>query len=339
MNREEVLELAQIGRFPDGASSFSLVETHISWVLLSDTDVYKIKKPVVFSFLDFSTPELRQHFCEEELRLNRRLAPEMYLGVCPIIRDSDGLMAVCLEGRGEVVDHALHMRRMDDSRQMDRVLRQGGVRFPDMDQLAALLAAFHQQYVQRHPPFGDLDNRSDVDDLFGLSDLAEVWIGQGAAQTLTHWAEVLHRFLDVHAGRFRDRAAAGFWVEGHGDLHARNIFLLEEGPVVFDCIEFSAHFRVLDVLSDLAFLCMDLEAAGHPELSKHFLKAYGRHWNCMPAMEDVLIMVYFKAYRAGVRLKVNLLALQQHPDDGTAREARKYWAVVGDYIAQLQQAD
>jgi aminoglycoside phosphotransferase family enzyme len=335
MNREAVLELAQHGRFPEGAAAFTLVETHISWVLLSDTDVYKIKKPVVFSFLDFSTPELRQHFCEEELRLNRRLAPDMYLGVCPVVRDADGRMAVCLEGRGEVVDHALHMRRMDDSRQMDRVLRQGGVRLQDMDQLAGLLAAFHRQYVQPNPPFGDLDNRSDVDDLFGMSDLAEVWIGQGAAQTLQHWAAVLHRFLDVHAGRFRDRAAAGFWVEGHGDLHARNIFLLEGGPVVFDCIEFSAHFRVLDVLSDLAFLCMDLEAAGHPELSERFLQTYVGHWNCMPAIEDGLILVYFKAYRASVRLKVNLLSLQQQSDDRLVQEARTYWDVVGDYVARL----
>lgn len=337
MSGQEVLELVQSGHFPDAEATYTLVETHISWVLLSEKAVYKIKKPVAFSFLDFSTVERRKYFCEEELRLNRRLAPDMYLGVSPIVRDAQGQLALGTGAHGAIVDYALHMRRMDDSRQMDRLLLKGGVELEHMDQLAATLAPFHQAHVLLHPAFSDSDNRSDVDDLFGMSALAVRWIGEDAAQKLAYWASVLHRFLEAHADRFKERAFGGFWVEGHGDLHARNIFLLREGPLVFDCIEFSAHFRVLDVLSDLAFLCMDLEAAGHSDLSGRFMLSYLQHWNCMPEAEDRHILTYFKAYRATVRLKVNLLALEQHPDEGAALEARRYWEVVGRYIGYLEQ--
>jgi len=120
---------------------------------------------------------------------------------------------------------------------------------------------------------------------------------------------------------------------GYGDLHARNIFLLPEGPVVFDCIEFNTHFRQLDVLSDLAFLCMELDAGQHHELAEVFMDAYLKHWRCIEHQEDEQLFLYFKAYRANVRLKVALMELEQHRTDALVATAKLYWDLLGRYLA------
>ncbi len=341
MTTEQVKSIIDAGRFPGRTAPAELVETHISWVVLSPDFAFKIKKPVRFPFLDFSKEGMRRFFCEKEVRLNRRLAPSMYLGTLPISTAPGGELTIGggVEQGAAVVDHAVWMRRMDESRQMDRLLRLGAVSADDMGRLAGRLADFHRTAIIEE---GEIDyqpeaNRADFDDLFSLEKECATAFGPGAAAELAKWREQAHRFLHAHGRRLRDRAEGGFWVDGHGDLHARNIFLTEdEGPVVFDCIEFSDHLRRLDVLADLAFLCMDLDAAGHPELERAFLRAYLAEWRVMEDREDERIFLYFKAYRANVRLKVALIEHAQHPSERLEDAARTYWRLVGRHLAEAQ---
>ncbi|HRI58915.1 MAG TPA: phosphotransferase, partial [Saprospiraceae bacterium] len=338
MTSQQIQLLVDNGRFPGPKAPVEWVETHISWVILTPAFAYKIKKPVQSPFLDFSTPEKREFYCREELRLNRRLAPDMYLEVLPICADKDGLPVICSAiGGGTPIDYAVSMKRMDNHRQMDKLLRQNAVVPKDMATLAKMLVRFHRSVILRDSdvPYKAGDNRADFDDLFRLEAVCTRIFGAGAAQTLDSWRRQVGAFLDKHEVRLHRRATTGFWVEGHGDLHARNIFLLPDGPVIFDCIEFNPHFRQLDVLSELAFLCMDLDAGGHHELAEAFMAAYCREWLCIESPEDEQLFLYFKAYRANVRLKVALMELEQHRSEAIEASAKVYWALLGKYLEQL----
>ena len=181
-------------------------------------------------------------------------------------------------------------------------------------------------------PYQPGDNRADFDDLFRLKAECIQVLGYSAAATLDTWQNKVGQFLDKHEPRLHERAVSGFWVDGHGDLHGRNIFLLPEGPLVFDCIEFNPHFRKLDVLNELAFLCMDLDAGGHHELAVSFMEKYAQHWRCIEGAEDEQLFQYFKAYRANVRLKVTLMEWQQHPSKKLEETAMIYWQLLDQYL-------
>ena len=330
MNEAQIHRIVSEGLFPGAKTGVSLHETHISWVVLTDEFAFKIKKPVRFDFLDFSTLELRKHFCEEELRLNRRLAPQMYLGVLPISEQGIG------DEQLPILDYALHMHRMDNAREMDRLLLEGGVDHQDLERLADLLAHFHLQH--RLPPehlyLAD-DDIQDFADLFGFeADLSAIQAPD--SELLRAWAKAIPTILNAYASYMQTRVRSGFWVEGHGDLHSRNIFLPKNAePVVFDCLEFNEHFRQTDVLNELAFLCMDLEYHGRNDLASVFLEAYASHWPCFEQAEDGLLFSYFKAYRANVRLKVALLELRQHPSDKLVKTALSYWSLLKRYMLDL----
>ncbi len=336
MTTEQVQAIIHFQRFPGEKEPAELIETHISWVILTPEFVYKIKKPLQFSFLDFSTLEKRAYYCREELQLNRRLAPGMYLDVLPIKLMDDGLPEIAAKD-GILLDYALKMKRMDNSRQMDELLLQNAVSGADVEGLAAVLALFHQSVVipGAMVSYNAADNRDDFEDIFRLEAACVQLFGDRATKTMPEWQQKIARFLDKHEPRLRQRAASGFWVEGHGDLHGRNIFLLPDGPIVFDCIEFNPHFRRLDVLNELAFLCMDLDAGRHHELAVFFMEKYSQHWPCIENEEDLKLFNYFKAYRANVRLKVTLLAWQQHPTPALEQTAGNYWHLLGSYIEQL----
>lgn len=334
MNTKQIYDILLSGQFSGAKTPAHVVETHISWVILTPDFAFKIKKPVQFDFLDFSTFEKRRFYCGEELRLNRRLAPDMYLGVLPIGtvdgRPAIGAMAPPL------LDYAVWMQRMDEQRQMDLLLAKNEVTETQMEELARQLAAFHCRSIirapnARHP--GDYLN--DFEDLYHEEKEVIQWLGPEALEQFRLWKVEIPTFLKTHANRLQARFEKGFWVDGHGDLHARNIFL-PDAPVVFDCIEFDPHFRRLDILNELAFLCMDLEARGHPDLALHFLKTYRRIWEIMPEPEDELLFLFFKAYRANIRLKVSLLELRQHEHADLLESVRGYWGLLKNYCNLLQ---
>ena len=338
MSSEQIQLLVDQGLFPGPATPVEWVETHISWVILTPKYAFKIKKPVRFPFLDFSSAEKRKFYCQEELRLNRRLAPDMYLGVLPLWQAGNGALEISeAEREGTPIDYAIWMKRQDNLWQMDVLLRQNAVRATDMSDMAQLLVRFHRSVVipGSIAPYRPGDNRADFEDLFRLKSVCQAIFGARALTTLEGWRQKVAVFLDRHEARLHERALKGFWVDGHGDLHARNIFLLPEGPVVFDCIEFNPHFRQLDILNELAFLCMDLDAGDHHELAETFMEKYGQLWRCIECPEDEQLFLYFKAYRANVRLKVALQELEQHRKAELEATARRYWDLLGRYLEQL----
>lgn len=330
MTTEQIQAIRADGAFPGTKQPAELVETHISWVILTPDFAFKIKKPVTFGFLDFGTLEKRRFYCHEELRLNRRLAPDLYLGVLPIAEKNGALAIGAAENTP--LDYALQMRRMDNCRQMDILLAAGLVAAGHLAELAAVLVPFHRASVLKNPPeCHPATYWADFAELYRFgADIAK-HLGPVATDTLQRWRSSIPEFLELHEPRLQERARQGFWVDGHGDLHARNIMLLDDGPVVFDGIEFNAHFRQNDILNELAFLCMDLEARGHAELAEAFLQAYRQIWEVMPQPEDSELFRFFKAYRANVRLKVALIELRQHQFPELEAQVQRYWQVLVGY--------
>jgi uncharacterized protein len=333
MTGEQIRNIIAAGRFPGAKTPALLEETHISWVVLTPDYAFKIKKPVQFDFLDFGTLEKRRFYCAEELKLNRRIAPDMYLGVLPVGTEAD--RPAIGSASPPVIDYAVWMRRMEDESRMDLRLAEGVVTTAQLDALAAQLAHFHREATIVEPEdYRPGDYRKDFEDLYHEEKDAVRWLGPETAEHFRAWGAQLPVFLNTHAIRMRDRFERGFWVDGHGDLHTRNIFLTDP-PTVFDCIEFNPHFRRLDTLNELAFLCMDLEARDRPDLAQHFMEAYCRIWEVRPTPEDALLFLFFKAYRANVRLKINLLALRQQQSAALEASVQCYWRLLKAYMGGL----
>ena len=276
----------------------ALVETHISWVLLTEHLVYKIKKPVQLPFADFSTLALRKHYCEEEVRLNRRLAPSLYLGVVPVCGTEQ---APQLNGSGEPIDYAVCMRRFAPGALLSERLAAGELLPEHLESLARRMAAFHQRASIAPPAPADDAQRCVVTPVLGVLqqlrircdaariDALESWVGTQALALRETWSA---RQRD---GRVRDC---------HGDLHLANAVLLNGETTAFDCIEFDPALRRIDVLSDIAFLTMDLKASGRSDLAFRFLDAY---LQCSGDYAGVPVLRFYEIYRALVRALVGCL--------------------------------
>jgi aminoglycoside phosphotransferase family enzyme len=338
MTQEAINRIIDSRAVPHPTEEISLIETHISWVLLTDSYVYKIKKPLKFSFLDFSTLEKRRLCCHQEVTLNRRLAPDMYLGVLPVVSEN-GRFAIDGQ-RGETVDYAVCMRRMDESRQMDLLMEQGLVEKSDMESLAGILAAFHRtaQKVPGGTSFKEL--LEEFTDIRTVIPFVNNNIGEKASLLLEAVNQWVPGFLEKVRGRIRDRDREGFVIDGHGDLHCRNIFLLEP-PVIFDCIEFNEDLRSLDMLNEIAFLCMDLERYGRPDLAEVFTRRYFEKNPVMHKESDQDLFLFFKMYRANVRIKVSCIHQLEEtvPDGERIKEQdliRQYLHLYEGYFRELQ---
>ena len=284
-----------------------LLETHISWVLLADEYAWKIKKPVDFGFLDFSSLEKRRFYCEEELRLNSRLAPDIYLEVVPV---SGTLDAPQLGGEGEPMDYAVKMRRFDQAGLLSNRLAQLGPEL--MDELAVLVAGFHQQIqvCGEDCEFGSpvsvltpmLDNFSTI------RELGQPPEGVGQLEQIEAWtrsrAEALNPALEA-------RKRSGCIRECHGDMHLGNITLIDERPVIFDGIEFNPELRWIDTMNEVAFLLMDLREKQLPHLAWHFLNRYLQETG---DYSGLALSSFYQAYRAMVRAKVAALGGNQRSE-------------------------
>lgn len=291
------------------------VETHISVVLLGPTEVLKRKKPVQLGFLDFSTLALRREACEAELRLNRRLAPDVYLSVDPIRRDAAG--GLTLEGDGEIVDYAVRMRRLPDSERADVLLAQGALDEAALGRVAAHIARFHRD-AETSPEISRFGAPATVEQNVAenfeqtrgvLSD----YLGKDEAEEL----EAYQRDFVSHRALFVERVARGHVRDGHGDLRLEHLYIDASGTIrIIDCIEFNERFRYQDVAADIAFLAMDLARSGAPRLAEVFVGAYAeaaQDYDLYPLLD------FYESYRAFVRGKVATMLAR---DEGASRDAR-----------------
>lgn len=332
MGTEEwVNALRQPGFWPQPGPVESL-ETHISWIFLVGDRAYKVKKPVDLGFADFTTLEQRRFFCEEELRLNRRLAPELYLGV----RTITGTAArPRLDGAGEPIDFAVEMRRFDQADLLVNVARAGKLEIGHIDRLAAAFAAFHQRADRADPDsrFGTPDGIARAaDDNF--ADILRANPPPGRQQLLRHLRSWTRHENDRLHEHFERRRAAGKIREGHGDLHLGNIILSDGQITIFDCIEFNADFRWIDVLNDVAFCAMDLTRRAAPHLSHQFLNTYLEQTG---DYEGMAVLPYYLAYRAAVRAKVAWLKEKKATEEAPgnfARECMDYLSLAEQYASR-----
>jgi aminoglycoside phosphotransferase family enzyme/predicted kinase len=297
----------------------TLIQTHISSVLLAGDHAYKLKKPVAFGFVDFSTLAARRRCCEEEVRLNRRTAPQIYLDV---VRITGSDAAPRIGGRGAAIEYAVRMHRFATRNLADRRARAGRLNAAHIDRLAAAVAAFHAGAAPA-PAKADFAAPSKVlrwaRENFALCLLRiDDEPRRARLQRLAQWTEGEFRH---RAGWFAARAASGFIRECHGDLHLANIVLLDEVPVPFDGIEFNPELRFIDVASDIAFTFMDLIEHGLPRLAWRFVDRY------LEASGDYELLTglrFYAVYRALVRAKVSLIRAHQpdaHPAGRQKAEA------------------
>ena len=335
MTKEQINKLITDGKFPEETSKRELVETHISWVILCDHFVYKIKKPVDYSFLNFSTPELRKHFCEREIVLNRRLTPDVYLGVFPI-RASNGKINIGGD-TGTVIDYAVKMNKLDSARQMDRLLANDLVTMTDIRNLAEKIAGFHKS-AEIIYDIDLMDIREKFNDLDSVKEILSEQPGNAYGKMIQDAIHFSDRYLEENKKGMAERLKKGFYRDCHGDLHSRNIFLLPE-PVPFDCIEFNDALRQIDVLNEVAFLCMDLDALDKKDLSDAFLENYNQFFPAMITPADRVLFVYYKMYRANIRAKINGLRAKSATSDeerSTAlRAAEKYLYLMKNYLDEM----
>jgi aminoglycoside phosphotransferase family enzyme len=339
MTQQELKQIINSRAVPYPTKELSLVETHISWVLLTDSYVYKFKKPLRFSFLDFSTPGKRRLACEQEVALNRRLAPEMYLGVLSVISEAGHLR---IDGPpGDVVDYVVWMRRMDESRQMDLLMEKEKVSKADVQRIAEVLAPFHR--TARKVPGGTSFEEllEEFVDIGSVIPFVEAHLGEKEAALMKAVNQWVPGFLEKVRSRVQERDRQGYVIDGHGDLHCRNIFLLDP-PVIFDCIEFNAELRSLDMLNEIAFLCMDLERYGRPDLARAFMEEYQAENPILEGETDRELFLFYKMYRANVRIKVSCIHQMEKNGPkidriGEQGLIRQYLDLYGRYFRELKK--
>ncbi len=312
MNRQEVNQLLAQGIYEGKPIQGILEETNISWVILSRSHAFKIKKEIKLSFLDYSTLDLRKKFCEKELELNRRFS-SIYLSVGPIIYHN-GRFTIGGEV-GEIVDYAVCMKRMREDKRLDVLLTQGKVDPLRISLLAKQVAKFHQSAQIIEYEYNQEQAKELFNDLNSVQNVVLQEFGNDFSEVIPGLISFSNNFLKKHVRRFVERSRLGFIRDLHGDLHSGNIFLYKN-PVIFDCIEFQDAFRQIDILYEIAFLCMDLEFFDRKDLSDLFLDTYGSILTCFPKEEDKGIFLYFKCLRANVRAKVFLLNSKFEPDEG-----------------------
>jgi len=311
-------------------SKIELIETHISWVILTGPYAYKIKKSVDLGFLNFSTLAFRKHYCELELSLNKRLAPDYYLEVIPITGSYDNPM---LNGSGEAIEYALKMAQFPQDAELDRELASGKLKENSMDLLAEKIADFHQKInvANKSQTFGDLDHvhqpvlncYSDI-----LKRISENEIIK-RIKALRSWScDEFEKLKTV----FLSRKENGFIRECHGDLHLRNIAIVDDEVIAFDCIEFNEDLRWNDVISECAFLIMDLDAHQKSDLASRFLNRY------LELTGDYLglkVLRYYLVYRAIVRAMVSCIRFSQEDIDES--ESASEYAEFVKYIDLAQR--
>ena len=314
-----VQQLMAPAAFDHPVQRIDLVETHISWLILAGDFVYKLKKPVVLDFLDFSDPDKRRRYCEAEIRLNKPFAPEIYLDVVPVTLDAGRAR---FGGDGEAVEYAVRMRRFDQSRRLDRQLADGKLAAADMEELGTAIAERHLASAAVEPARKARVLRLTREFMIDNLDALAGRIDDAVLDSLREWTlAALAQHDEYLAARFDH----GFVRDCHGDLHLGNLVRLDSGIAAFDCIEFSDDLRQIDVMADIGFLVMDLAERGRRDLAAWFLN---RYLELTGDYRGVTVLRLFVVYRCLVRAKVAAIragerAGMQGADDDIA-EAHAY---------------
>jgi hypothetical protein len=317
--------------YPEKAGTVTHIETHISHVFVGKTLVYKIKKPVNFGFLDFSSLNKRRHFCQKEVTLNSRLAKDIYLDAVPIFKTGN-VFSFHQDSGCRIVEYAVRMKRIPMECLLFNLIAEGRPLYGDLEEVGSTLALFHQGIKSyRGKKFGGMDiiagaskeNFEQIKPFLGMTLEGQIY------NTIMDYTT---DFIEKNGILFSKRKRGGFVREGHGDLHCQHI-CLEHPPVIFDCIEFNDAFRIIDVLEDIAFLFMDLEYRGRFDLTSRLLKSYFESWH-ESMNEDLLI--FYKIYRAVVRGKVESFTAhgvnEKHERETAMVRARNYFHLADHYI-------
>ena len=335
MTKEQINKLLLKGKFPENFCAPELLETHISWVFLCSNFVYKIKKPMHYSFLNFSTIDKRKYYCLREIELNKRLTDDIYLDVLPV-KEISGNFFIGNED-GNIIDYAVQMRRVDRNKQMDILLLQHKVTETDIKNLAEKMAQFHKStkviydknFLDVHEKFNDLEQEKKF---------VQQVLNKESSDIIEKAIHVSNIFIENNKAILAERLSAGFFRDCHGDLHSRNIFLLPS-PQPFDCIEFNDDFRQIDVLNEVAFLCMDLDVFGRQDLSDLFLQRYNDLFPSIKNESERKLFIYYKSYRSNIRAKVNSLRARDAKNEAERKlilaEVDKYLQLMNSYLEEL----
>lgn len=334
LQKEIVKALQSPKAYDEEVNRIKLLQTHISHVFLTGKHAYKIKKPVDFGFLDFTTLEKRKHYCEEELRLNRRLCGDMYVGVLPITLIDD---TIKINGDGVVVEYTVKMREIPQNKMMSQLLKENKVGRSDMDDIARILFDFHSiaetnEDIER---YGSLDIiKFNCDENF---DQTREFIGRTIdEESFSFISQKVNRFMEEEKPLFKRRIEKGRIRECHGDLHSGNIFIADR-IYIFDAIEFNERFRCSDVASDIAFLTMDLDFLGKQGLSEYFLRKYLDY----SGDEELLdVLPFYECYRAFVRgkvigFKLNDPSVTETDKRASEKSAKEYFNLSSKYAKEL----
>ena len=344
-----IRELKRPGAFPENGGEPKLVQTHVSWVFITERYAYKLKKPMNFGFLDFSTLEKRKLYCHREIELNSRLAPDIYIGVYPVtehngkMRITDRKLVDTAESdvveKEDVVEYCVKMKRIPDSVLMRSVFDNGRLGVKEIRSIARTIAEFHRRAMAS----GEIDR-------FGAMELVKFNTDENFEQTrefvgrsisgdryeaIRNWT---NDFYEKHGGIFEKRIRKKKIRDCHGDLHMEHVCLTEPVSII-DCIEFNDRFRYSDTASDIAFLIMDLEYNNGADLANELYRSYLEHAHEPDIELFDLVLNFYKVYRAYVRGKVISFQLNDPdiPDEKKARAAAaagKYFELAAEYTAK-----
>jgi len=339
MKPSDIQQLASKGRFGKNPIKASIIETHISWVLLSEDFAFKIKKPVKLTFLNFSTLNLRRHYCMRELFLNQTYS-NIYLDVLPIRKEDDNWTIG--DGNGDIIDYTVRMKRLQNEMKMDVMLNDDKLNKNHIEILAKTISSIHREAEIVKTDF----NLTSLQELFnGFGDIKPLvlkYFNESDANLIDRSIAWANKFLESHKVRMKQRKEEGFIRLVHGDLHCGNIFI-SNPPVIFDCIEFDDKLREIDLLSEIGFLCMDLEAHDEPNLSDYFVDKYNKQFNVIQTKEDYEILHYYKCFRATIRAKVSILSTAQNHGSANFTEnlskSENYLKLLKNYIPSKIKID
>lgn len=289
--------------YSEKTNSVEAIETHMSWVFLTEDYVYKLKKPVKADSLDYSTVLKREKNCHIEVRLNKRLAPDIYLGVVPIAVDKDGQLT--LQDNGKVVDWLVKMRRLPFNCMLDYVIQNGTVKENDIITFTNVLTNFYIEAKKIKITSSDYCSRFEK----GILENREILLSPQynlSKSLIKSITTIQLDFITKHSERLAQRTKDNKIVEAHGDLRPEHICLLEK-PAIIDCLEFSRELRILDPIDELSFLALECERLGSSFIGKRVLEIYSKNANDMP---PVNLIHFYKSYRACVRAKLAIWHLR-----------------------------